>query len=434
MNNHNKLHTNRRQVLRTVSVGTAAGLTGLAGCIGSLDDEDDSDAGDDGDDREESEEIEDIGTVTFGVLEPLTGDFASLAEEQVRGVELGVEHVNGSDEYDFEIEHEVYDTQLNAEDAVQAASSAIDREGADYLTGCISSSVALAINEVALDNEVIFAPAAADVSITGSNCNEYVFRPASNTAQLAEAMTRWTADELGDNIVYHIADYAYGHSVKQEFESRMEQLSDSYQEVQLTSTDLGEQNYDSALTQIADVTDEADALVVGMTGGGLVNFLRQARERDLHDEIPIVTETASFAPVLAGAGESAYGVYTGVRYVPDTDEGDNQAFVSAYEDAYDETPDNFARDGYESVRMLANGIQEAGTGDPTVVREVLPGIEQETTLGRNEFRECDQQAMNRVWMGRAVEPEQGDMADIDILDVLSGDEAAPDCDSVGCEL
>ncbi len=426
MNNNNKQHASRRRVLGTLAAGGVGGLTGMAGCVGSLDDSDDE--ADDGTDDTG------IGTVTFGVLEPLTGDFAALAEERVDGTELAIEHINESDDYDFEIEYEVYDTQLNAEDAVQAASSAVDRDGAEYLTGCISSSVALAINEVARRDEVIFAPAAADVSITGSNCNEYVFRPASNTAQLAEAMTRWTVDELGDKIVYHIADYAYGQSVKEEFETRMEALSDSYQEVQMTATDLGEQNYDSALTQILDVADEADALVVGMTGGGLVNFLTQGLERGLHDEIPIVTETASFAPVLAGSAEAAYGVYTGVRYVAGEDMGDNQEFVAAYEDEYGGRPDNFARDGYESVRMLANGIQEAETSDPTVVKETLPELEQETTLGTNTFRACDQQAMNRVWMGQAVEPEEGEIAEIDILSEFTGEEAMPECEATGCEL
>lgn len=418
---YNNTAQTRRELLRKAGTVGAIGAAGLAGCIEGIGDGDDSN------------EV-DFDTVQFGLLEPFTGDFAALAEERNQGELLGIKSVNESDEFDFEIEYEEYDTQLNSEDGVSAATEAIERDEANFLSGAISSSVALAINEVAAQEQVIYTPGAAAVSITGSNCNEYVFRFETNTAQIAEVVAQWTAENLGDQIIYSLADYAYGHSVKEEVDSRMQSLSDSYEDLLTVTPDLGATDFEAFITEILDHTDEADALVVGATGGHLIRFLAQANARGLHDEIPIVTSTGSFRVVRGAAGPAAYNVYSGTRYIPSLETGTNQDFVEAYLDEYDQTPDNFSRVGYESIRMAARGIQEAGSRDPEDVKEVLPGLAHETIFGEVEFRECDQQSTNPVWMAQNVPPEEGEVAEVEILSELSGDEAIPSCDDIGCDL
>jgi branched-chain amino acid transport system substrate-binding protein len=423
MRRDTKPRESRRDFLKTVSAGGAVGLVGLSGCVGGVDDDGGGDV--------------DFDTVQLGLLEPLTGDFAALAKERNRGEELGVQQVNESDEYDFEFETSEYDTQLNPEDGTQVAQQAIDQDDAGFLTGAISSSVALAINEVALDNEVVYTPGAAAVSITGSNCNEYVFRFETNTAQIAEVMTQWMVDELGDKIHYQIADYAYGQSVKAEVDSRMSQLSDGYEQVGSTASALNAQNFDSVITQIQDNADEADALVVGATGGHLIRFLVQAAGQGLNEDVPIVTTTGSFAVVRGGAGAAAYNIYSGTRYVPGIETGDNQSFVESYQEEYDQPPDNFSRVGFDSVRMIANGIQEAGSRDPSVVKDTLPGMTHDTIFGEVAFRECNNQATNPVWMAQNVPPEEGGddaPADVEILTRLDGEEAQPPCEETGCEM
>lgn len=400
----------------------AIGVGGIAaGCIGGTDDD-----GGNGDG--------DFDTIQLGVLEPFTGDFANLAEERNRGELLGIQHVNESDDYDFEIEYSEYDTQLNSEDAIQGATQAVEEDGAQFLTGCISSSVALAVNDFALDEEVIYTPGAADVSITGQNCNRYVFRFETNTAQIAEIMAQWTAENLGDQIMYSLADYAYGESVKEEFETRMQAQSDDYADVLTVEPGQTAQDFEAFITQLLGEAENADALVVGATGGHLVRFLVQASQRGLHDEVPIVTTTGSFAVVRAGAADAAYDIYSGTRYVPSLDTGTNQSFVEAYQNEYDQLPDNFSRVGYESVRMLATGIQEAGSRNPDEVIDALEGLSHETIFGDVAFRECDHQSTNPVWMGRNVAPAEGDIAEVEILDSLGGDEAIPPCEDTGCNL
>ncbi|ELZ08911.1 extracellular ligand-binding receptor [Halovivax asiaticus JCM 14624] len=379
---------------------------------------------------------EDFDTVQFGVLEPFTGDFADLAEERNQGERLAIEQINASDEFDFEIEYEEYDTQLNAEDGIQAANQAVERDGAQFLTGAISSSVALAIsNNIAQENEVIYTPGAADTSITGSNCNEYVFRFETSTAQIAEVLSQWTAENLGGRLMYSIADYAYGQSVKEEVEGRMQNLTDDYEDVLTVSPEEGAEDFEAYISQLSNNAPDADALVVGATGGHLIRFLIQAHGSGLHEEIPIVTTTGSFAVVRGGAGEASQGIYSGTRYVPGIETEANQQFVSDYEAEYDASPDNFSRVGYGSIMMVAQGIREAGSRDPDAVREAMSGMTYESIYGDVTLRECDQQATNPVWMAENVAPAGGgEAADVDLLTELDGEEAAPACEDTGCEL
>ena len=57
------------------------------------------------------------------------------------------------------------------------------------------------------------------------------------------------------------------------------------------------------------------------------------------------------------------------------DDEKNADFVAAYEDAYGETPDQFAADAYDGVHAVVEALKEAGLGadaDPADVADQLP--------------------------------------------------------------
>jgi branched-chain amino acid transport system substrate-binding protein len=436
----------RRAVLAKAGIG---GTLALSGCLAGSDGEDGGDGGDgdssDGSDGGDgSSDGGDGGstngdggsslsgeTVTYGVVNPMTGPYGALASTQRKGAKLGIQHVNDSDEFDFEIEGVYDDTEASSSTGRQAAQQILQQEDASYLMGAISSSVALGLNDLAKSEEVIYNPGGAAIPITGSKCNEYVFRFETNTAQIAQATAPWAVENLGTNVWYHIADYAYGKSVLKEWQSRMETAS-GFSVVGTSRAQLGASNFGSYISQIAN--SDADVAVLGMTGGDLVRFLTQAHRQGLKDSVDLACTTADFRVVRAGAGKAAAGVYTGVRYDPAIETGDNQAFVDAYQSKFGSAPDNFARVAYESIRMTARGIQKAGTTDPTKVKDVLAGMKMQTIFGENRFRTCDHQAVNPVWVGKNTMPDSGKMPQTELIEQVEGGEAIPSCDSMGCSL
>jgi branched-chain amino acid transport system substrate-binding protein len=402
----------RRRYLQAVGAAGAAGLAGCAGVGGTG-----SSGG---------------GTITYGVLSPISGAFKGLGPGQRQGAKLAVQRINENDDIDVEVEANYYDTGTNTETAIGEAEKAVQQDGADYLMGAISSSVALALNEFAAENEVIYNPGGAAVPITGKACNEYVFRVETNAAQVAEAVSAWTVNNLGTNVWFHIADYAYGTSVLSRTKERMKNANDDFTVVNESKSQLGASNYDSYVSQIAN--SDADVVVIGMTGGDLINFVKQAAAKGLKEEVALVSPTMTFSVVRGALGADAYGTYGGVRYIPKLDTGDNQDFVSAYQEEYDAEPDNFARVGFESLRMTARGAAAADDTSPSTVKDQLAGMDMPTIFGENEFRECDHQALNPTWMGEIVEPDSGDVGGVETKKKIAGPDAAIPCGEKGCDL
>jgi branched-chain amino acid transport system substrate-binding protein len=296
--------------------------------------------------------------------------------------------------------------------------------------GAISSSVALSLNEFAASEEVVYFSGGAAVPITGSACNEWVYRFETNTAQIAEAISDYTVNELGSNVWFHIADYAYGDSVYQRTRQRMGQGSNSFTEVGQSASELGSSNFGSFISQISN--SDADAVMLGMLGGDLVSFVNQAANRGLTDEINIVAPTMTIQSTRQALGEQGVGTFGGLRYNANIDIGDNMQFVEAFQEANDgRLPDNFERTGYESVRYLAAGMQEAQSTDPGDVRDALEGMTRTTVLGEVTLRESDHQATVPTWMAEMVPGDDGTPE----VEVLSrSDDNLPPASELGCEM
>ena len=313
--------TNRRRFLAGIG---ATGVVGLAGCLGSI-------GGGGGD------------TVTYGALNPISGAYSSLGPAQRKGSELAVQQINESDEFDVEVDLVTEDTETDPTQAQQAAERLVNRDGADYLVGAISSSVAIALNDFAQSEEVIYNPGAAAVPITGANCNEYVFRFETNTAQVAEAVSEYTVQNLGTKVWFHIADYAYGESVLNRVRARMKQADANLEVVGTSRSQLGASNFDSFISDISN--SDAEVAVLGMTGGDLINFVNQANDQGLKEQVNLMSPTMSFQVVRGALGQAAVGTYGGVRYLPKLETGDNQQFVQAYREEFEAERGSLARVG-----------------------------------------------------------------------------------------
>ncbi len=394
-----------------LSLAAAGGAVALAGCSGG--------SGGGG-----------ANTATLAGLNPISGAYSSLGPNQRAGMELAVEQVNNSDEFDYGFETVFKDTATEAGTAQQVAQQAVQQDDADFIMGAISSSVALSLNEFAASEEVVYFSGGAAVPITGSACNEWVYRFETNTAQIAEAISDYTVNELGSNVWFHIADYAYGDSVYQRTRQRMGQGSNSFTEVGQSASELGSSNFGSFISQISN--SDADAVMLGMLGGDLVSFVNQAANRGLTDEINIVAPTMTIQSTRQALGEQGVGTFGGLRYNANIDIGDNMQFVEAFQEANDgRLPDNFERTGYESVRYLAAGMQEAQSTDPGDVRDALEGMTRTTVLGEVTLRESDHQATVPTWMAEMVPGEDGTPE----VEVLSrSDDNLPPASELGCEM
>ena len=129
-------------------------------------------------------------TVNIGVAVPRTGTYAEQGEDELKGWELAVEHINNGDDLmkqfvpgltkgllGKQVALQVADSAAKPNDAVQAEQRFISENKVVLMTGSTSSAVAVALNHFADQQKVLYlAGISGSNDTTGKDCVRYGFR------------------------------------------------------------------------------------------------------------------------------------------------------------------------------------------------------------------------------------------------------------------
>jgi len=173
-------------------------------------------------------------SVFIGIAVPRTGTYAVPGEDELKGYELAIEHLNAGDELIRKIspnttkgvlgktvKYGVADNEAKPNTAVQAQSRFISENKAVMITGSVSSAVAVALNKLADREKVIYLPCISGSNdTTGKDCARYSFRECFYAYTAANALSPVLIKNLGKNkkVAYLTPDYTYGHTVHQSME------------------------------------------------------------------------------------------------------------------------------------------------------------------------------------------------------------------------
>jgi len=173
-----------------------------------------------------------------------------------------------------------------------------------------------------------------------------------------------------------------------------------------------------------------------MSGGDQINFIKQATNQGLKEEVDIVATTLPARIIRAGAGSAAIGAYGEAWYVASIETGDNPEFVEAWNNQFDSNPDVFSRMTRDITKIIAEGIQRSGSTDRDDVRSEIKGSTFKTTMGDNiQVRESDHQAVLPTWATKIVEPS-GDtpVPEVKVLEKVEGEDSLPPASELGCSM
>jgi branched-chain amino acid transport system substrate-binding protein len=151
--------------------------------------------------------------------------------------------------------------------------------------------------------------------------------------------------------------------------------------IEIISTDFHPQSYPdftSLLTRIQQ--SHPDAIALFQLAGDQLNFLRNAMQ--LGVRIPYI---GRFDPggnnlqiVQAGGMEGSITAWT-YSYLVDAPA--NKAFVAEVEKLHKTTPVLQTWAGYDAMRLLLKAIAEAGSTDPTAIRDAIGKIQFSNVMG-----------------------------------------------------
>lgn len=321
------------------------------------------------------------GPLKVGVLLPYSGVYAQLGEDITNGMELYFDENKEIAGRSIELVQE--DTEGDPQTGVQAARTLMEREGAELLTGAVSTAVAYGVIDLVDREQMPFVISNALGNDATRGDVEYVFRTSGSSWQVSHPMGEYLVENGTDNVYISAADYAAGQEMSDGFEEGFKAAGGNV--VGEVYPPLGTNDYSSFLTRIQQA-DEAQGVWNFYAGSDAVRFVKQAASSGMDKPI--------FGPgYLAGAdtlpaqGNAALGVQTALYYATTLDNPENEEFIKSFREKYDREPSVYAVQGYDTAWLIGEAMKETegNTEDAQAVIEAMENVEFESPRGPMEL-------------------------------------------------
>ena len=213
--------------------------------------------------------------VKLGVLNDRSGIYADLSGEgSVVAARMAVEDFGAADK-GINVEIISADHQNKPDVGASIARQWFDTEKVDVIVDVPTSSVALAINEIAREKKKAFLNSGAATSdLTGKNCSPNTVHWTYDTWMLAHGTGSAIVKTGGDSWFFLTADYAFGHALERDTENVVK--AGGGKVVGKVRHPLNTQDFSSFLLQ----AQASKAKIIGLAnaGGDTINSIKQASE------------------------------------------------------------------------------------------------------------------------------------------------------------
>jgi branched-chain amino acid transport system substrate-binding protein len=314
-------------------------------------------------------------TVTIGAIFGLSGPISVYGVSQQQAVQLAVAEVNEWAYLGEGVTLEVLfeDSVGDAEQAIAAMTKLVEEDGVVAVLGPTLSTEAFAADPIADENETLVM--GVSNTATGiTEMGEFVFRNSLPESAVIPGTVSQAVEILGLERV----GVLYGNDddfTLSGYDVFVEALEDNDVEILGEETfSRGTLDFSAQLTNL--IAQEPDALIASALAEEAIQIINQSR--DLGFDGPIIGGNGFNSPaVIEETGENSNGVIVGAAWNIAAIEIDDisRAFVDAYVDAYETSPDQFSAQAYTGAWLFATAIRCADSVDRVAVRDALAEIE-----------------------------------------------------------
>jgi branched-chain amino acid transport system substrate-binding protein len=332
------------------------------------------------------------------------------------------------------IEFVFRDDKLKPDEAVKAARELVGQEKVDFLAGCISSGVGLAISAYAKEAKTLYFATHCQTSrLTWDDGHRYVAHTTNNVNQYIRALAK-KASTLPYKKWAHISpDYEYGHNVWEEFIAYLKHLKPDVQVMQENWPKLGETDHSPYVTAL--LQSGAEAFVSAVWGAQEIAFVKQARPFGLFDKVKFVSASVGNPDELDPLGKEAPigAISPGFAWYDDGMHKRHpklQEWVKKYQDRTKKDPTLGASWGYASAYLIVEAIKKAKSAETDkVIGALSEGYEMEFPWGKVIMRGCDMQAIPPQWVGVVKMNDKGKPV-LGSIEETHGKDVIKSCDEV----
>ena len=312
--------------------------------------------------KDSSEGNADATTFKIGGIGPITGDTAIYGTAFQNGIQLAVDEINADGGINgYQIEYSFEDDQNNSEKSVNAYNTLKDW-GMQMLVGTVTSTPCTAVvEETHADNMFQLTPSATAVeSIQYDNAFRMCFSdPSQGTVSADYIAENGLATKVA--IIYDSSD-TYSTGIYQNFATEAEAKG-----LEIVAAEAF--TSDSSTDFSVQIQKAKDA------GAELVFLPIYYQEASL---ILAQADRAGFAPKWFGVdgmdglldvegfdASLAEGLMFLTPFTPDAEDEATQTFVADFEEAFGDTPIQFAADAYDCLYVIKEAAEKADI-DPTM--------------------------------------------------------------------
>jgi len=375
-------------------------------------------------------------SIKIGMVDPLTGVYAAVAQNEVIGAKLAVEQLNAKGGIlGRQIELLVEDSANDVGTGVQKARKLIERDNVSFLIGDVNSGVAQAIAQVANEKKILHIVSGGHTdTITGKDCKWNVFRVCNTTSMEANSVCQLLFTKYGKKWHFITPDYAFGHTLKQAATKNLEKLGGTVTGNELTP--LGTTDFSAYLIKAR--TANPDIILVLPQGSDMVNCLKQIVQFGIDKQVKIAGLQQELESLEAIPPEARIGTWMFEWYWKQPGVPGVEKFVADIRKANNgKVPTARNWFGYTAMQTLAAVANSEKSTDSVKLARALGGFElpAEVRLQPNKcyYRSGDHQLMTSAFVGEAVHKGKDDPEDLfNVTQVVAGDITAPPERETGC--
>ena len=322
--------------------------------------------------------------ITIGAVEILTGPNNKYGIAIRNGFDLALEEVNkagGVLGKPLAIAYE--DSAGNKDQAMNAVRSLLGGKNVPLILGPTLSNEMFAAGPIANQRKVpIIGTSTTANGITAMG--PYVFRTSLPEADVVPVTLKTARDKLGVKkvAVMYGNDDAFTKSAYDVMKAALEKLGI---EVLTTETFGGKDtDFSAQLTKIKALNPDAIVVSALVEAGSGIMLAKKAL--GIPAKVRIIGGNGLNSPKIGEiAGDAADGTLVGSPWFIGKSDPANQKFIADYKAKYNDSPDQFAAQAYDTLFIVADAIKKAGAADSEKIKDALLTTKRTGVLGAFSF-------------------------------------------------
>src|SRR5216684_1352336 len=245
--------------------------------------------------------------VRIGLVDPLTGVYAAIAQNEVVGAKFAVEEINKKGGIlGRPVELLVEDSANDVGTGVQKTRKLIERDEVSFIIGDVNSGIAQAMAQVTAEKKVLHIVSGGHTDgITGKDCKWNVYRVCNTTRMEANSVADLLFTKYGKKWHFVTPDYAFGHTLQAACAESLKKLGGTVTGNELTP--LGTSDFSAYLIKARAA--KPDVLLLLVQGSDMVNCLKQIVQFGIDKQIHVAGTQQELESLSAMPPEARIGIW-----------------------------------------------------------------------------------------------------------------------------